>query len=442
MPLTVMTITSSAESLLVPSDMSEFLQLRRALMRTALAVMSIVAIGCDRPPDAGAAMVEQSASAVNDPRFYREMAKHSWGYLDAYYQPATGFVNATPDWFNTTLWDLGGQLLAFMAAKDLGLMSADEYAKRTGRTLATLESAKLYDGVAYNRIYSTRDGSMNAKDGAGWSATDLGRFLLALKILAAREPSFAAQAERVARRNDFRQIAKGGYLHGRVPAADRKGRNDFQEGRIGYEQYVAAGFHQWGVDVANAMNVSANATPVTVQGVPLLGDKRRYDRLLSEPFVLYGLELGLTGEYAKLAQNLLKAQEARFAATGQMTIASEDAMPVKPFYFYYHCVYCNGQPFVVGVSSPKQTLTEPRWVSTKAAFGWHALMPNAYTAKAIAHVAPALDPKRGWATGVFEKTGESTKTWDVNTAVVLMEIAWYQLRGRRPLMEASAVSGP
>jgi hypothetical protein len=46
---------------------------------------------------------------------------------------------------------------------------------------------------------------------------------------------------------------------------------------------------------------------------------------------------------------------------------------------------------------------------------------------------------RGWATGVFEKTRESTRTYDVNTAVVLMEIAYYQLPGRRPLMEAANV---
>ena len=414
---------------------------RRGAVVGSLAAFLITAAGCGNASAESGASVEQ-ASAVStlsgaDEKLYRDMARHSWSYLDKYFQPATGFVNATPDWYNTTLWDLGGQLLAFHAAKELGLLPADEYVRRTQTTLRTLESARLYDGVAFNRIYSTKDGSMNA-EGAGWSATDLGRFLLALKILATREPQFAAQAERIAKRNDFNRIVKGGYLHGRAPS--KTGPSDFQEGRIGYEQYVAAGFSQWGADVAGAMNVAANAKPVTVHGVQLLGDKRSFDRLLSEPFILYGLELGLSGQYERLAASVLRAQQARFDATGQITIASEDAMPVKPHYFYYYCVYCNGKPFVVGVSSPKQTLDGPRWVSTKAAFGWHALMPSDYTAKAIEHVAPALDPARGWATGVFEKTRESTKTWDVNTAVVLMEIAYYQLRGRRPLMQAAATS--
>lgn len=421
--------------------MNDFIVRRRVVAALALVAFLGVAHACGeaRAVSDDTAVEQASSAEIADPKLYREMARHSWSYLDKYYQPATGFVNATPDWYNTTLWDLGGQLLAFQAAKELGLIDANDYVTRTTKTLTTLESAKLFDGVAFNRIYSTRDGSMNQEAGAGWSATDLGRFLLALKILATREPRFATQAERIARRNDFRQIVKDGYLHGRVPGANGK-RSEFQEGRIGYEQYVAAGFSQWGADVRNAANLGANAKPVQVMGVSLLADKRAYDRLLSEPFILYGLELGLSGQYRQLAASLLAAQEARFTSTGQVTIASEDAMPVKPHYFYYYCVYCNEKPFVVGVSSPKQTLDGPRWVSTKGAFGWHALMPNAYTARAVEHVQPALDPQRGWATGVFEKTRESTKTWDVNTAVVLMEIAYYQLRGRRPLIEAATVT--
>ncbi len=386
-------------------------------------------------------VVPQSSGSVtseyND-QFYRDMAQRSWSYLDAHYQPSTGFVNATPTWFNTTLWDLGGQFLAFHAAKEMGLLTAEEYDKRTRAALSTLERVELFDGAAFNRIYSTKDGSAATGSGAGWSATDLGRFLLALKILSIREPQYAEQAERIVRRNDFAQIVKDGYLHGRVIGANGQ-RSNFQEGRIGYEQYVAAGFSRWGANVGNAMTVALNARPVEVLGVPLLGDKRGFDRLLSEPFILHGLELGLSGELRDLAVNLLRAQEARYRSTGQITVVSEDAMPVKPHYFYYYCVYCNGKPFVIGLSSPRETLEEPRWVSTKAAFGWHALMPSEYTRAAVDHVAPARHAKHGWATGVFEQTAKSTDTYDVNTAAVLMEIAFYQLRGRKPLIEAASV---
>ena len=410
----------------------------RAFLAAVLLLSSSACDAAQARHSADATAQAAASRASDDAVFYREMARLSWRYLDAYYQPTTGFVNATPDWFNTTLWDLGGQLLAFHAAKELGLLPKEEYERRTTTTLNTLERVELFQNAAFNRVYSTKDGAMDKGSGAGWSATDLGRFLLTLKILSIREPQFAQQIERIARRSDFRQIVKNGYLHGRVIGKDGKAAN-FQEGRIGYEQYVAAGFQQWGADVRNAASLR-NGQPAQVLGVPILADKRQLDRLLSEPFILYGLELGLSGPYADLAANLLKAQEARYTSTGQVTIATEDAVAVKPHHFYYYCVYCNGKPFVIGLSSPRQTLEQPRWVSTKGAFGWHALMPSEYTKKAIDHVAPALDAKHGWATGVYEGSRESTRTFDVNTAVVLMEIAYYQLRGRKPLIESATVA--
>lgn len=364
---------------------------------------------------------------------YEEMAKLSWAYLDKYYQPATGLVNATPDWANTTVWDIGGQILAFHAAKELGLLEADEYATRTDKLLSTLERAPLFRGAAFNKLYSTADGSLG-KSRLGWSATDLGRLFLALKILAVREPQYAERAERIVRRNDFRQIVKDGYLHGQL-IGSRGQPWTFQEGRIGYEQYVAEGFSRWGADVRHALDVRRNAKPVKVLGVDLYQDVRSLDRLLSEPFILQGIELGLAGEMRDLAASVLRVQEARYKQTGQVTIVSEDALSVKPHYFYYYCVYCNRKPFVIDISSPGKELNSPRWVSTKAAFGWHALMPGEYTRIATEYVAKAKDPARGYASGVFEGSGASTKTFDINTASVLLEIAYYQLRGGKPLIE-------
>lgn len=386
------------------------------------------------------ATIERKPLTQEERAMYREMAQLSWKYLDKYYQPTTGMVNATPDWANTTVWDIGGQIMAYIAARELGLIAPAEYDKRTRTLLNSLEKAELFRGAAYNKLYSTEDGSIG-RSRLGWSATDLGRFFLGLKVLAERHPEYAEQAERIVRRNDFKQIVKNGYLHGQLIGSSGKPWT-FQEGRIGYEQYVAQGFSRWGIDVGNALNVRRNSRPVQVLGVELYQDTRSLDRLLSEPFVLQGLELGLEGDMRTLAGNVLKAQEARYRQTGQVTIASEDALSVKPHYFYYYCVYCNKKPFVIDISSPGKELDSPRWVSTKGAFGWHAIMPTEYTQTAVAHVAKAKDPQRGYASGIFEKTGESTNTFDINTAAVLMEVAYYQLRGGRPLIEPGAAPAP
>jgi hypothetical protein len=227
---------------------------------------------------------------------------------------------------------------------------------------------------------------------------------------------------------------KDGYLQGQLIGSNGKPWT-YQEGRIGYEQYVAQGFRAWGADVSNAADVKKNAQPVTVLGVQLLSDKRAQDRLLSEPFILYGLELGLSGDMKDLAANVLKAQEARYESTGTVTMVSEDAVSVPPEYFYYYCVYCSGKPFVIDASSPGKTLDSPRWVSTKASFGWNAIMPDDYTKRAVDFVQAADDPKRGWASGVYESSRKSTNTFDINTAAVMMEIAFYRLRGDKPLIE-------
>ena len=416
----------------------------------ALFAFLVVAAGCDPTPARGseasaqpqAAIAQSTAPALpplttEERAFYRSMARASWSYLDANYQARTGLVNATPDWANTTVWDVGSQILAYYAAQQLGLIDAKTYDTRIRTTLATLGRVKLFRNAAYNKLYSTTDGSLGASR-LGWSATDLGRLLVALKVIATQQPQYAQLAEQAVRRNDFTQIVKGGYLQGQLIGSNGKPWS-YQEGRIGYEQYVARGFAAWGADVRNALTYKQNAKDVNVLGVALPGDKRFQDRLLSEPFVLYGIELGFNDEMRDLAASLLRAQEARFKSTGVMTMVSEDALAVPPHYFYYYCVYCNAKSFVIDVSSPGSELDSPRWVSTKAAFGWHALMPSDYTKKAIDYVAAARDPKRGWASGVFEKSGASTKSFDINTASVLLEIALYQLRGRVPLMDAAPV---
>ena len=367
-------------------------------------------------------------------QFYRDVAKSAWAFMDANYQPSTGLVSATADWANTTIWDVGGQLLAFRAAKDLGLLSAEEFDKRMTKALSTLEKAPLYNKVAFNKVISTKTGGLGEGGVHGYAATDLGRLLAALKIVSVHEPQLADQVERVVKRLDMSKIVKDGYLYGMLPGS-RGQPWVFQEGRIGYEQYVARGFSEWGADVANAMDVTKNGRPKKVYGVEILEDTRWQDRLLSEPFVLYGLEFGLTGAYKDLAANVLKAQQARFDSTGKMTMVTEDASTVPPHYFYYYCVYCSGKPFSIDVSTPGKTLDGPRWVSTKATFGWHAIMPNEYTKKAMDFVAAANDPKKGWASGVMEDSRQYTRSWDINTAAVLLEVAQYQLRGGKPLIE-------
>jgi hypothetical protein len=163
-------------------------------------------------------------------------------------------------------------------------------------------------------------------------------------------------------------------------------------------------------------------------GQSLVADVRQRDRLTSDPFVLSGLELGWQPREAVLARRMLAAMEERFRRTGIVTIAGEDAMAEAPHYFFYYGVFANNREFGLDVQAPRAFVDGPRWVSTKSAFAWHALTPNAYTRRAIETVKAAAGPS-GWASGVYERGG-STNVLNINTAAVILEAALFERQGR------------
>jgi hypothetical protein len=96
-------------------------------------------------------------------------------------------------------------------------------------------------------------------------------------------------------------------------------------------------------------------------------------------------------------------------------------------------VFANNRAFGLDVQAPGAFVDRPRWISTKAAFGWHALIPSAYTRRAVQAVAPA-GGANGWASGVYERGG-STNVPNINTAAVVLEAALFERLGRPLLKE-------
>ena len=67
-------------------------------------------------------------------------------------------------------------------------------------------------------------------------------------------------------------------------------------------------------------------------------------------------------------------------------------------------------------------------MSTKGAYGWHALLPSGYTWLAVQKVEGART-SRGWGAGVFEESGRISGGENVNTAAVILEAALFAQRG-------------
>jgi len=366
-----------------------------------------------------------------------DAAAIAWRYVAQNYHASTGFVAAVPGYDYATIWDLASSLAAIYCASELNLIDRREADARLARAMQTLASYELYQGSAFNKMYSLRSGAMvdrserRSESGYGWSTTDIGRLLIWLRILGTSREPLSKPAEAVVARLKFNRLVQHGYLWGED--VDPQGRpRRYQEGQLGYEQYAARGFAVWGHRASHALDFDENALPITVMGRPVAADVRQRDRLTSDPFVLSGIELGWEPREAPLARAVLGAMEERFRRTGIVTMAGEDALSDPPHYFYYYGVFTNNREFGIDVQAPRTFVDGPRWISTKAAYGWHALVPSAYTRRAIDAVKAAAGPG-GWSSGVYERGG-STNVPNINTAAVVLEAALFERLGR-PLLK-------
>ena len=379
---------------------------------------------------------------AGDQQLLDEAADVAWRYVARNYVPSSGLVAAVPNYEYATVWDIASSLAAIFCAGELNLIDRAEADARLIRAMSTLAAYPLFEGTAFNKVYSVKSGAMvdrserRSESGYGWSTTDIGRLLIWLRILGTSRESLSKPAEAVANRIDYARLVSEGYLWGED--VDGRGRpRRYQEGQIGYEQYAARGFEAWGHVAEHALDFEANALPITIMGQPLVADLRQRDRLTSDPFVLSGIELGWSPREAPLARAVLGVQRERFRRTGIVTMVGEDALAEPPHYFYYYSVFANNRAFGLDVQAPRAVVDRPRWVSTKAAFGWHALAPSAYTLRAVRAVRAAAGPE-GWASGVYERGG-STNVPNINTAAVVLEAALFERLGR-PLLSESRTS--
>ena len=386
------------------------------------------------------------AQSSADRQLFMDAARAAWRFADRNYIPATGLIRPFDTYGIGTMWDIASGLSALFSAYELGFIEKAEYDRRMKTALSTLKRIPLFNETGFNKEYVLDSGRMiglqrtASARGFGISATDTGRFLLWLRIIANNHPQHAADANAIVRRIRFPDLLDDGYLHG-MQLSRRTGKvRTFQEGRIGYEQYAARGYDVWGLAVQNALDHTRNAKEIEISGQVLPADKRGNDRLTSEPFVLLGIEAGWSAPFRQVAERILKAQEARYRRTRILTIVSEDAINIPPDYFFYYTVYSKHGPWTLDVQRPGAKVTRPRWRSTKGAFAWHALLPSAYTKMAVDTIRARAMVGNVWGSGVFED-GRATANPNINTAAVVMAAAVYHLRGTPLLRPAPRTVG-
>ncbi|MEC4721903.1 DUF3131 domain-containing protein [Noviherbaspirillum sp. CPCC 100848] len=369
----------------------------------------------------------------------REWARIAWKYFDNNTDPKTGLVNSVDKYQAATMWDTGSTMLALISAHRLDLLAEKEFDARMSKLLDSLAGMPLYDNLLPNKSYSTATLEMvdytgkPAAQGIGWSAIDIGRMLVPLTIVAWNFPQHTEAARRVVGRWQLARMSRDGALVG-VHETEGGKLELLQEGRLGYEQYAAKAAALLGTDAAEALDYKAQLEFADVYGIKVPHDRRDartsggHNYVVSEPYLLDGLEFGGDRISREFAWRVFRAQEERFRQTGKLTAVTEDHVDQAP-YFVYNTVFSNGKTW--------NTLTEKgedagrlRSLSVKAAFGWHALYRNDYSGKLIKEVAALYDPQRGWYAGKYEEGGAANKALTANTNAVVLESLAYIAGGR------------
>lgn len=311
-------------------------------------------------------------------------ARAAWAYFVKNYQPETGFANAVGGYPSGSLWDIGNYLMALNAAHGLNLIDQPTFDSRLNQFLTGVSNLPLFENTLPNKVYNAANGQMvdynnNPTDrGIGWSALDIGRILAAFDVIRTCHPQYSDWLNGITSKWQIERSVQDQQLYGAM-VLPNSSTLDVQEGRLGYEQYAARGYQLWGFDVAKAIDPQPMQF-VDIYGVQVPVDVRDFhtsganNYVVSESYILDGIEFGLQGELADYAARVLEVQKRRYEETGTLTAVSEDNIDQAP-YFIYNTIYANGVPWAA-ITDANQPYPQFRALSTKAAFGWHYLYPT------------------------------------------------------------------
>jgi hypothetical protein len=207
-----------------------------------------------------------------------------------------------------------------------------------------------------------------------------------------------------------------------------------QEGRLGYEQLAAKALLAVGLPVAPVLDYAAHSRSALVEGVPVPQDDRRPEGhggarapVLSEPWILDGLENGLDAVTIPAARAILVAQRRRSTRTGRLTAVSEDHLDRAPWFSY--SAVLDGDEAWSARDAGGELAPGALTFSTKAAVGWGVLFAGDYPDRLLAAAAELVVPGEGLLAGRYDATGAPNRVLSLNTNAVVLEALAYRVRG-------------
>lgn len=383
-------------------------------------------------------LARAEADAAGDRDRLMADAAQAWRYVETHAEPLTGLcpatVHVTADgsyaYRTLTMWDMGSLIHGTIAAQELGLIADADFVARAEALVRALPATRIGGAMLPNETIASDRIATLSDD---FNICDTGRLLGALRVLDAH-PLVQGIAAPVVAGWDLARMAPGGR-----PQSVREGqlRDSFGSHCT---HYTALAFRAWGSGMASPYEVEETGSP-TDRRMRLLYAAADIGALGAEPLLLEAVETGLSAPSAALAEVLHAAQLRATAATGLPVCVSESPLDRAPW-FVYAGLRLNdaARRFEVRANSDDPAYQTEEFqrstllVSTKAAFLWAAVQPDAHARRCLALVrdhAPVATG--GFSPGVHAATAQGMPGYaDINTSGVVLEAVAYVLRGRRP----------
>lgn len=367
-----------------------------------------------------------------------EWGKIAWTYFKNNVQP-TGLVNSVDEYPAASLWDTASYLMALISAQRLHIIDHKEFDEKLSKALQALAKLPLFDGQLPNKSYNTQTLEMvNYKNflstrGIGWSAIDIGRVLVPLNIITWNYPKFMPQVREIISHWQLSKLLINGELHGATVDPTTNNTLYVQEGRLGYEEYSAKSFNLLGMDVSKSMNYKDYLSYTDIYGIQIPIDRRdpekfhAHNYVVSESYILDGLEYGWDYISKEFAARIFKVQEERYKQTGIITAVSEDNIKDDP-YFVYNTIYTDGKAWNT-ITEEGVDASKFKTISTKAAIGWSILYQTPYGEQLRSVVKKLYDPAKGWYSGYYEVLKKPNIALTANTNAIILEALCFKKFG-------------
>lgn len=347
-------------------------------------------------------------------------ARVAWQYYVNNTQP-NGLTNArdAEPWFS--LWSSGSYLFAAIAARQLDIISAEEFDERVAAALFSLGQLPLNaEGLPASYYHAD---TLQILGKADSSAIGMGRLLAALQTLLWRYPQHAAGI-----RDLFNQwqtgalIASSETTRASLPVHRWTLATDEPRNSFGYRSYASQTLRFISSDAGLAVtNPPEGQSMIDIDGimVPDEGLRTPWGRqpsLVSLPYLLTGLETGFDAQSAEIAWRIMQIQQRRNSLRVRKPPISTDYAEPAPDYVND---LPNRPPISqVGVSDapPEQSAI----TSTRSAFAWYALFRNGWSEALREQVITLQVPGKGWQRGL-NLNSSVNNVIDADTNAVVLE---------------------